>query len=469
MKVLLIVPFSLFTGLLCLSRWIKCAFGKVTLFQILMHIGESPEVLTSYQLLSFFGFVLLWLVITAAIWAGVTVAMKSRLLRKRARWLYVTGAIIVVGYGALVWRHLDKKFMIAYELRCRRETSTFLSDNCRSVGPEDIRFAEGKRNLVVLLVESADECFAAAGWLPRLSALRKENLSFAGQRQVSCTECTIMAETAVLFGLLRVPWNGNFAKWNAVHPPFRAPSIFRMLIDSGYEAAYVQGGNMAFASTEGLFAATPEVRIFEQYGLVRQYGSSAVMSKFGVSDKYVLAKCREEIERMAGTGRPFVLVGVTVDTHGNGAEYLEPDAIRYSGEFAQDCWRNCDDRIAEFIRWIRSSPFADNTVIVVLGDHLRHGKQSAKVPPRGESVFNLVIRPRCGAERLSRHFATFDWAPTLVELAGGTLRDGKMGLGTSLLHANAKTLLEEVGQEVLESEMRKPCCAYRDFMYSGHW
>lgn len=470
-KTLLLVLLAIPTAALCLSWWIKCAFGRVTLFLMLLHMHESPSVLTVSQIGYLLLFGLLFVVLMGAFGWGLWSWSRWRFFPRSRGLSLALGIGVVVIYSVIVYGRLDRKWNISAELKCRRETSTFLSDHCRLVGEAEVRFPEQKKNLVILQVESAEEALTGpdgcGGWLPNLAALRQENLSFAGQRQVLCTECTIMAQTAMLFGLLLAPWDSDFSLLNGQRSLLLAPSIFRVLIQGGYEAAYVAGGAMLFCSTDRMFTATPEVKITSKDDFVAQHGKSVVKSKYGVADEFVLSKCREEIERLAKTGKPFVFMGVTVDTHGEGAEYLSPDAIRFSGDKVEDCWRNCDLRIADLVRWIRAQPYAKDTVIVVLGDHLRHIGTRGIPWPRGGAVFNLIVRPDGCAERIAREFATFDWAPTLIELTGCELRDGKMGLGTSLLHAGAKTLLEEVGQTVLETEMRKPCRAYRDFMYCG--
>lgn len=78
-----------------------------------------------------------------------------------------------------------------------------------------------------------------------------------------------------------------------------------------------------------------------------------------------------------------------------------------------------------------------------------------RVPGATESPF---VRPR--------RFATFDWAPTFVELVGGRLPgDGRFGMGVSLLR-DTKSLLEAVPESEFDDRLQSSHSDYWDVVFS---
>ena len=66
---------------------------------------------------------------------------------------------------------------------------------------------------------------------------------------------------------------------------------------------------------------------------------------------------------------------------------------------------------------------------------------------------------------IERSFATFDWAPTFLDLIGWRIPEGRMGLGVSLLEPNARTLLERFGAERINLEVRRYDQAFEALAY----
>ena len=113
----------------------------------------------------------------------------------------------------------------------------------------------------------------------------------------------------------------------------------------------------------------------------------------------------------------------------------------------------CSDKeIGNFVNWIKEQPFAQNTVIILVGDHITMGndvfEQIVKNPNR--EIINIFIEPT-GKRNISenRVFSTMDFAPTILSLAGAEIKTNSFGLGRNLLTANP-TLLEEMGNTFIE-------------------
>ena len=79
---------------------------------------------------------------------------------------------------------------------------------------------------------------------------------------------------------------------------------------------------------------------------------------------------------------------------------------------------HADHAAAEFVKWIQAQPFAGNTTILVLNDHLL--MESDLTPylserPELRRNFNVLINPARPLPDAERRMSHFDWAPTLLE------------------------------------------------------
>lgn len=450
------------TALLLVHRWIRFSFGKVSAWQILYHAGEDASMLAGPQVVALWIASALFLLLLA----GIACAAFAVERRMRPRLRLTLWSVSLVAYFLLVARYLDHDLKLTTFVKSHFESTTLFSDNFRPVAPADVRFPNGKTNIVVIMVESLEDTFTRPAFrgtnlLPQLSALRSEGLSFRGQRQVSGTECTVMAQTSLIYGMPRL---GNRDFNTVTKLAIRAPSVFRVLLDAGYAGSYAQGGNIGFASTASLFGQTPEMNVISMEDFERSCDKFALAHEYAAQDELLIPVCKREISRLAGTGRPFFFMCMTINTHAPRG-WLPASAPHPRKDPLENALLNCDTLLAEFITWLRHQPFADTTAILVVGDHLFMSDFDDAVPRSSRSTFNTIIRPGQSPEIRSRDFATFDWAPTILELTGADLPDGRFGLGVSLLHSGARTLMERLGSAYYENEIHKPDLRYRQLVY----
>ena len=121
--------------------------------------------------------------------------------------------------------------------------------------------------------------------------------------------------------------------------------------------------------------------------------------------------------------------------------------------------------VAEFVGWLQEQPFADNTTIVLTGDHL--GMQTSYYdniitqPDYQRTVYNVFInsavKPVTSTGRL---FSSFDMYPTTLAAMGVKIDGDKLALGTNLF-SDSETLVEKYGTiEALNSELAKRSSFY---------
>ena len=457
---------------LLVYSWVTFSFGRPNFWQSLLHMNQGPSTLSPVQWMLFAVCFAGFLVVVGL--SVILVRMLMRFLEKtRMRRLrHVIVLLLVAGGLGAVALHVDRSWRISEELALRFEPTTFLSDNFKVLAREDVVFPAERTNLVVIVAESFEDTFTdegrlGANLLPRLTALRDRSLSFRGQMPVFGLGCTRMAQCAMLYGIPSVsysfvsnPFREDFGR----QFPCRIPSVLALLSAGGYATAYVQGGSMDFVDTRGMLEDVPGLICFERKDFEKKYGAKALKVSFGAQDELLFPECRRILAELASGDKPFVFMCKTVNTH-NRCEYLPETAPHPRGSAFENALLNCDGLVGDFLDWLACQPFADRTAVVVVGDHSYHGKIVDRNPSAPRQEFNLVILPHGERKIIKRQFATYDWAPTFLELIGCRIPEGRMGLGVSLLDPNARTLLERFGFERVDLEVRHYDKAYESLVY----
>ena len=165
-------------------------------------------------------------------------------------------------------------------------------------------------------------------------------------------------------------------------------------------------------------------------------------SGWGLTDKKLYALAKDEITALSKEDKPFYYSLMTIDTH-------SPD-----GHCSSDCSKKCgdyfdtiecaDQRVNNFIEWLKKQDYYKNTTIVILGDHLSMST-SVKLENNERRVYNAFINSVVKKNNTTnRTFTNMDIYPTILASLGYELPDDKIALGTNLF-SDKKTLAEEYG------------------------
>ncbi|OYW84447.1 glycerophosphotransferase, partial [Candidatus Saccharibacteria bacterium 32-49-10] len=115
---------------------------------------------------------------------------------------------------------------------------------------------------------------------------------------------------------------------------------------------------------------------------------------------------------------------------------------------------------ASFIEWVQEQPYANNTAIVLTGDHLgmQTSYYNAKItePSYSRTLYNVIINPAIRpVSTSSRLFSSFDMYPTTLAALGVQIEGDRLALGTNLF-SDQPTLVEQYGNlENLNTELSK--------------
>ena len=129
----------------------------------------------------------------------------------------------------------------------------------------------------------------------------------------------------------------------------------------------------------------------------------------------------------------------------------KPFDVAYANSF------HCsDNKIYEFINWIKKQDFYEDTTIVIVGDHLtmQEGFYSSN-SDNDRYLYNVFINSSMDTDNSkNRSFSVFDLYPTTLAAMGATIDGNKLGLGVNLF-SEEETLLEKMELKDLNSELVK--------------
>lgn len=335
------------------------------------------------------------------------------------------------------------------------------------------QFPEKKRNLIYIFMESMETTYLSKNLgggtnhnvIPGLSELIRENVSFTdnsghGYYSASGTGWTVAGMVGQTAGInLNAPIDGNSYGQNGESFLPGAYSIGDILDKAGYNQELLIGSDAIFGGRKTYFQEHGNYKIADfNYAVENDWVDPDYnIGWWGFEDKKLFEFAKNELLDLASKDEPFNLTMLTVDTHFPEG-YLDetcptPFDNHYSNVLA--CSSNM---VNQFIRWVQSQPFYDNTTIVIAGDHLSMDPNwfkniDNKYPRRALNlIINSAVQPAKDAH--DRTISTLDLFPTTLASMGVTFDGNRLGLGTNLF-SKEKTLIEKMGIKKFDKELSR--------------
>lgn len=299
-----------------------------------------------------------------------------------------------------------------------------------------------RRNIVWIYAESLERTYfdetVFPGLVPNLRRLAGEALDFRDVASPPGTGWTIAGMVASLCGVPLTAARGDensMGRMEQFLPGAHCLSDY--LAQQGYALHFSGGADSAFAAKDRFlashgFATVKDQAWFRQRGVAKKHFSS-----WGVHDDVLLDSVYEDFQRLSQAGTPFMLTALTMDTH-HPAGHLPRSCsdVRYDsphGDIGLLRAIACSDRlIGRLVERIRSSPWADDTLVVIASDHLAMPNDLSDVLA-GMKRENLLLFLGSGHEprQVATAGTTLDTGATLLQLLDPEL--GALGFGRSLL------------------------------------
>lgn len=382
--------------------------------------------------------------------------------------LLFTGTIIYVQYT----------FSVVQYFMSSSETTTMYDDHYVAVNPQDIIFPDPKKNVILLVMESTENTFNnedifGEKLMPKLWSLQQKYPAFFDQLPSSRDGWTFAALVNYLFGMpLSSPVPGNKNILGAILPG--AVSLLEVFEQNGYEVDFVLGSSGNFAGMNIMFSShLKSPNIYDRW-YFEKHDPKAVAARrenkvtkwgWGLPDSYFYNWLKSHLSEK-DPNQPFFMVAMTINSHAPG-EFEQTIPARYNDY--RDVVAEADTMAGEFIDWVMAQEFAENTTIIIAGDHPVMTNDIGPFNLDGYSErhpLNVFINAPeyLGRPEMRRQFASFDLAPTIIESAGATLPNRRFGLGVSLFAIDQKTLFEDKGLDYYNEEVGKSSALYERFL-----
>lgn len=294
------------------------------------------------------------------------------------------------------------------------------------VTKEKVIAAPGK-NLVVIFMESIENTFTdpamLPGLTPNLDALAGEGISFTGISNGLNADDTFSAVYSVFMGLPLLPeqiissllWEGGLQDRYGGN----LPSLPFILHKAGYRQVFLQGPSLKFAGMN-MLAQRERIDLACSY---ENSGKTSEPGSWGCSDRQLFEWGASHFEKLSSGGKPFALYLTTVDTH-LPAGFIYEDGETYPWKNEKEkrflsAVRTTDREIGKFIAGLRKSKAWENTVVVLMTDHLLHSSNVDSLLAGNKKRRHVGIVLNAGRSGVvDTPGATSDWAPTLLALSG---------------------------------------------------
>lgn len=363
----------------------------------------------------------------------------------------------------------------------------------------NIIFPEHKKNVIIIFLESMESSFADPqnggcmykNLIPGLTKLAEENINFSdkeltgGGIDLAGTGWTIAAMISKLGGL---PFNllgDTNINRNRFLPG--AITLTDILHQNGYNQRFIFGSDKRFAGRDSLLETHGDVEVHD----IEWYKKKGLLPKdysvfWGFEDKKLYNFARMELEELSKDSKSFMLGFLTVDTHMSYGYQCEdcPDTESKPLRNSIIC---ADRQISEFINWCKTQSWYDDTVIVIMGDHLfmatketntfdsdrlitTHAEKDDLEGMEGNPRrwIDIFINSQVTIEKTNqknRKISSFDMFPTILSSMGCTIKGDRLGFGVNLF-GTEKTLCEKYSEEYINTKLMERNRQYEEMDYT---
>lgn len=464
------------------SLWITQHFGVVTIDQVMINLhGAGGEGGGGTSL-----------VISGIVWAllvPIVLAIAFLLLTRRitrSEWkrslprLGQTGATVVVVLliasipvaGATTLSHTLSIPQYIESLRSTDDLGEYY------VVPSIESEPAETRNLVVIYMESVEQSLtdtsifeedmlqpiedATQGWASVvMDQPATSPMTIGGIINTQCGIPLKMANTSLVGNDINVAGQGV-----ATYLP-GATCLGDVLESEGYTSVFMGGANTDFAG-KGTFLTD------HGYGEVlgRSYweeqGETEMRSDWGLSDRRLMELAEEKVTELHESGQPFNLTLLTLDTHPDDTVYPYCDVT--TEQTLTSIYRCSMEQVASFVNYMDEQGYLDDTVVVLMGDHVRiMGSNNTFIDQLSgidkRTIFNRIWSPD-GISLAVNEMDQFSMYPTILEALGYTLTDGRAGIGVSALEADpGEGTVRDLSQDAFDSLVLSASQSFYDRMW----
>lgn len=469
-NILSILLLTIVSLLLFSARWMFATWANLTMDELVYHLkapleGTNTDMIKTYCLQCVMPAVII-LVLSIFFLYHNRKSKKKNLISLG----YALAALgILITTVGITWNKLD----VSEYMKGQNTYSTFIDKNYVDPASVKITFPEQKRNLIYIFLESMETTYSdkknggafEKNTIPELTKLAEENEDFSGNSKklngglaLSGTCWTMGAMFGQTSGLpLSISIDGNsMSSQDSFFPGIT--TLGDVLQEEGYSQTLLIGSDATFGGRRLYFEDHGSYEIEDyNYALENNMIPEGYKVWWGYEDQKLFGFAKEKLEELSQKDEPFNLTMLTVDTHFEDGYICD----LCEDEFGDNQYANvmaCSSKqVKAFVDWVEQQDFADNTTIVISGDHPTMDKDFCEdvASDYQRKVYTTYINADVEKEvEDERVYTTFDNFPTTIAALGAEIEGDRLGLGTNL-YSSKQTLTERLGMEKEESELTK--------------
>ncbi len=454
----------LFIFTIAIFRYVNKFFADVNLEQILFFINTSTEGVDAHLFKLFIEHCILTpsLYALAICYLPEITLSRFKISAVKIGWntfISALSLLLTVGY---CFYKMDCDMIRYFFLN---EKTDFYEKHFSEPKEAEIHF-EKKKNLIILHLESLEttfknKAFFGENLLTDLQSIEMNGVQFSNFQDGYATDWT-QGSVMALFTGMPTKYHHLVNKIGRKMHFFKGYySLGKILKDNGYYMLSIQGSEGNFGGMTEFLRDNAFDEFIDEDTIGRYYPQFEKKGSWGYTDDNVFEVAKDKIEELEER-QPYFLYVQTVDTHVG----YTPEIEKYPHieNTYYNIIRHTVAHLADFLKWLQSRPDYANTVVVIAGDHLRMGGDFPM--PAKRSIYNLFLNAK-KPQNTDRVFTQVDMFPSVVEAMGGTIKNHRLGIGTSIF-SSEKTFAELYSAEYLEKTLEKRNNLYERIFLPKH-
>lgn len=295
------------------------------------------------------------------------------------------------------------------------------------------------KNLVFIYIEGLEQTYFNESIFPgltkNLNKIQSESIYFTGIELVTGTGWTIGGIVSSQCGIpLFTPSHGN--SMSGMDEFLGLAICFGDLLHKeDYYLTYYGGADLEFGGKGKFFSTHGFDEVHGKEELLPKLTDDSYKSWWGLYDDSLFDLSYDKFMELSKNQEKFTLFLLTLDTHhpkGHPSKSCENITYKEGGNPMLNAVACSDYLVSKFIDKIKSSLYGNDTVIVVVSDHLALENTASDILNKQErrNLFMIITPENNESVEINNLGSTLDISPTLLPFIG---YQGEIGLGRNLL------------------------------------